>query len=186
MATITPMNFDDTVYSNTTSGYQGSSAWGGMSAVSFGTGLLSNYMQLQAQLDQSDALEFQASRYKFKAKRSKLAAEAAVTQTKLNNTILQEQFNETQSLQAVKFAMQGRTGATIENIISQDQENLNWDKQFMELSGIIEKTNLQLDAAGYEMDAAQAGMAAARGRTSAYKQQAVGLLSSGAKLATLI
>lgn len=154
-------------------------------ALSFGTSVLSNYMQLSSAMDQSDALEFQASRYRFKAKRSRLAAEAATTQTKLNNTILQEQFNETQSLQAVQFAMQGRSGATVANIIRQDQENLNWDKEFMELSGIIQRTNIELDAVGYGMDAAQSDIAAARGRKGAYKDAAVGLLQSGLSAATI-
>jgi len=161
-------------------------AYQAVAAAAFGTGILSNYMQLQSNLDQSDALEFKASRYKFKAQRSRLAAEAATTQTKLNNTILMEEFNETQSLQAVQFAMQGRTGATVANIIAQDQENLNWDKEFMELSGIIKRTNLELDAAGYEMDAAQADMAAAKRKRGAYKMGGIGLLQAGTSAAQIL
>ena len=160
--------------------------WGAVNMASFGTSILSNYMQLQSDLDQSDALDHQAGRYKFKAQRSMLAAEAATTQTKLNNTILQEQFNETQALQATQFAMQGRSGATVANIIRQDQENLNWDKQFMELSGIIEKTNLELDATGYRMDAAESSKAAATSRQGAYKSAAVGLLGAATKAATIV
>lgn len=158
----------------------------GVGALSFGTNILSNYMQLSSALDQSDALEFKASRYRFKAKRSRLAAEAATTQTKLNNTILMEQFNETQALQTVQFSMQGRSGATVANIIRQDQERLNWDREFMELSGIMQRTNLELEAVGYEMDAAQSDIAAAKGVKSAYKQAAVGLLQSGAKASKLL
>ena len=169
-----------------TAPYEGSHAWTTRGMGSFGSSVLSNYMQLQSDLDQSDALDYQASRYTFKAERSKLAAEAATIQTKLNNTILQEQFNETQALQATQFAMQGRSGATIANIIRQDQENLNWDKEFMELSGIIEKSNLELDATGYRIDAAESKKAAATGRTSAYKKQAIGLLGAGLKAATIV
>ena len=74
--TITPMGFGDTVYKTDLMPYQGSSAWAGAGAVSFGTSILSNYMQLQSKLDQSEALEFRADRYKFKEKRARLAAEA--------------------------------------------------------------------------------------------------------------
>ena len=161
-------------------------AYQALAALSFGTNVLSNYMQLQSQLDQSDALEFKASRYKFKAKRSRLAAQAATTQTKLNNTILQEEFNTTQANQAVMFAMQGRSGTTVANIISQDQENLNWDKQFMELSGIMESTSLELDAVGYDMDAAQSKIAAARTKKSGYMGSAIGLLSGGTSAAQIL
>lgn len=166
--------------------YKGSNAWAGVGMASFATGVASNYMQLQSSLEESNALQFQASRYKFKAKRSRLAAEAATTQTKLNNVILQEQYNETQALQAVQFAMQGRSGATVANIIAQDQENLNWDKQFMELSGIIQATDYELEAIGYDMDAAGAKSAAAKKVQSGYKQAAVGLLSSAVKAATIV
>lgn len=165
--------------------YEGSNAWGGVGMASFGTSILSNYMQLQSELDQSDALDHQAGRYLFKAERSMLAAEAATTQTKLNNTLLQERFNETQALQATQFAMQGRSGATVANIIRQDQENLNWDQEFMELSGIMERTNIELDATGYRMDAAESKRGAAIGRQAAYKGAAVGLLGAGVKAATI-
>ena len=183
--TIRPMNFDDTVTMSDT-GDQGSNAWGGIAGASIKTDILSNYMQLKASEAQASSLQYQASRYKFKAERSMLAAESAKIQTKLNNTILQERFNETQALQTVQFAMQGRSGATVANIIKQDQENLNWDKQFMELSGIIEKTNLELDATGYRMDAAQAVIASANTIKSGYRQQAVGLLSAGVSAAKLV
>ena len=166
--------------------YQGSNAWAGVAGASITTDIFSNYMQLQASKAKAQSLEYQAGRYKYKAERSRMAAESAKIQTKLNNTILQEQFNETQSLQTAKFAMQGRTGATVANIIRQDQENLNWDKQFMALSGIIESTSLELDATGYEMDAAQASMASARTIKSGYRQATVGLLSTAAKTATIV
>ncbi len=160
-------------------------AFQALAAASFGTSLLSNYSQLQSTLDQADSLVYQASRFDYKAERSKLAAESARTQTKLNNTILQENYNETQANQAVKFAMQGRTGATVANIIKQDQQNLNWDKKFMELSGIIEATNYELDAIGYKKDAAQSKQGAAEKVKSGYRNQAIGLLSSGLKSAQL-
>jgi len=161
-------------------------AFQGIAALSLGTNVLSNYYQLQSQLDQSDALEFKASRYKFKAQRSRMAAEAATNQTKLNNTILQEEFNQTQANQAVMFAMQGRSGATVANIISQDQENLNWDRQFMELSGIMESTSLELDAVGYEMDAAQATMAAARTKKGGFRGAGLGLLGGATSAAQIL
>ena len=161
-------------------------AYQALAAASFGTSVLSNYMQLQSAEDQSDALESQANRYRFKAQRSKLAAESARIQTDLNNTILMEKFNETQSLQAVEFAMQGRSGATIANIIAQDQESLNWDKQFMELSGIIEATGHELQAQGFIQDAAATDMAAAKKISSAYTKNALGLLQSGASLAQIL
>jgi len=189
-----PLGLSDTQYYSTDSSgkqttheaYTGSNAWAGVGMASFASGVFENYMQLQASKAKAQSLEYQAGRYKYKAERSRMAAESAKTQTKLNNTILQEQYNETQSLQAVKFAMQGRTGATVENIIKQDQENLNWDKAFMELSGIIESTSLELDATGYEMDAAQASMASARTTKSGYRQATVGLLSTAAKSATIV
>jgi len=157
-----------------------------MAVASFATGVASNYMQLQGDLDKSKALEYEADRYRFKAERSRMAADAARTQTKLNNTILQENYNETQANDAVKYAMQGRSGATIANIIRQDEENLNWDKRFMELSGTIEATNLELESAGYEMDAASTDVAAAKGVQSAYKKSALGLLSSVTKTAKIL
>ena len=160
--------------------------YGGMAVASFSTSVASNYMQLQSSLDQSDALEIQASRYKFKASRSKLAAESARTQTKLNNTIMQEQFNETQSLQAVQFAMQGRSGATVANIIAQDQEQLNWDKEFMRLSGIIEATGYELDAQGYLQDAAAQEIAASETTRGGYRSAGIGLLNSGFSAASLL
>lgn len=156
-----------------------------LGVASFGTNILSNYMQLQGQLDKSEALEFQAGRYKFKAQRSRLAAESARIQTRLNSTLMQEKYNETQSLQAVQFAMQGRSGATVANIIRQDQENLNWDKKFMELSGIIQATDLELEATGYDIDAASTRIAAARGVQDAYSGAAVGLLQSATSAAKL-
>lgn len=157
-----------------------------IAGISLASSVAGNYMQLEADLDQSKALEYEASRYEFKAEKSRLAAESARTQTKLNNTILQEQYNETQANQAVQFAMQGRTGATVANIIRQDQENLNWDKAFMELSGIMEATSLEMDATGYDINAASTRIAAAKGVEGAYRKAAVGLLSSVADTAKIV
>ena len=136
-----------------------------------GAGIAGTYLQLEAQKAEADS-------YKFSAQRSKIAGQAALTQSKLNNMLLQERFNETQAMQNVAFAVQGRSGATIANIISRDQENLNWDKKFMELSGIISKAGHDIDAAGQEIAAAQA-------IKSGYQQAAVGLLSTAATVATV-
>ena len=152
--------------------YKGSNAWAGVGMAGIATGMLSNYMQL-------DAAKDQAASYLYKADRAKIAGEAALTQSKYNNLILQERFNETQAYQAVAFAMQGRSGATIANIISRDQENLNWDKKFMELSGIITK-------AGHDIDSAGMRKASAETITTGYKQAAVGLLSTAAKTAAVV
>lgn len=183
---ITPMNFDDTVTETNTLPYQGSNAWSGLAGASLFSSMAGNYSQLQSDLDMSKSLEYQATRYSQRADRSRLAAQAARSQTKLNNTILQEQYNETQANQAVMFAMQGRTGGTVANIIKQDTENLNWDKKFMELSGIMEATNLELDATGYDIDATSTRSAAAQGIRSAYNKSAMGLLSSVADTAKIV
>jgi len=166
--------------------YQGSNAYAGVAAFSFGTSVLSNYMQINAAEDKADALEYSASRYRFKAERSQLAAESARTQTLLNNTLLLEEFNNTQALQAVQFTAQGRTGATVANIIRQDQENLNWDREFMKSSGEIEALNLELDAQGYMQDAAATDMAAAKSVRTAYKQGAIGLLGAATTAALIV
>ena len=136
------------------------------------TDIAGTYLQLQAKKAEADS-------YKFSAQRSRMAGQAALTQSKLNNVLLQERFNETQAMQNVAFAVQGRSGATIANIISRDQENLNWDKKFMELSGIISKAGHDIDAAGQEIAASQA-------IKSGYQQAAVGLLSTVAKAATVL
>lgn len=157
-----------------------------LAAASFGANIASNYAQLQASTAQAEGLEYQASRYRFKAERSRIAADSARIQTNLNNTILQEKFNETQALQATQFAMQGRSGATIANIISQDQENLNWDKEFMKLSGTIQATDLELDALGYEQDASQSDIAAIKTRRAGRSAATLGLLTGGISASQLL
>lgn len=152
--------------------YQGSNAWAGFGMAGIGTDLLSGYMQLQS-------AEQEANAYKFKADRIQLAGQFAKMQADYNNVLLQKRFNETQAVQNVMFAVQGRTGGTVANIARQDAENLAWDMEFMKQSGIIEQ-------AGYEMDAAQSRIAAVETMQSARKAQAIGLLSTGLKAATMV
>ena len=133
---------------------------------------MASHMQIGAAEDQADS-------YKFKAERAKMAGEFAMTQTKLNNANLMAQYNETQANAVLMGAIQGRSGATLANIAAQDAENLAWDMEFMELSGIVQKAGYDIDAAGYR----QAG---AEGIQSAYKKSAVGLLGSATKFAKVL
>jgi hypothetical protein len=143
------------------------------------TGMASTVPAVFGLYQQLESKKAEAEAYKFNAQRSRMAGQAALTQSKLNNAVLQERFNETQALQNVAFAVQGRSGATIANIISQDQENLNWDKKFMELSGVISKAGYDIDAAGQEIAASQA-------IKSGYQQAAVGMLEAASSMAKVV
>ena len=56
----------------------------------------------------------------------------------------------------------------------------------MELSGIIQKTGLELEAQGFMQDAAASDMAAARGINSGFRQGALGLLGTGLTAAMIV
>ena len=78
----------------------------------------------------------------------KVAAQQSLNVAKLNNLKLQKSYNDTASTQATMFATQGRSFASgsIQNILRQDQENLEWDKAYMTLTGEYENAALTAGA----------------------------------------
>lgn len=152
--------------------YEGSNLYAGVGIGSFAVDTLANYMQLGASEDQADA-------YKFKAERSKIAGEMAILQTKLNNANLMAQYNETQANANIIAAIQGRSGATVENIARVDAENLAWDMEFMRQTGIIQKAGYDIQTAGYKE-------AAATTIKTGYQKAALGMLHSATDFAKVI
>lgn len=144
----------------------------GLGSASFATDVLSSYMQI-------GEAEDKASAYKFKAERSKMAGEMAMLQTKLNNANLMAQYNETQANANLIAAIQGRSGATVENIARVDAENLAWDMEFMKQTGIIQKAGYDIEAAGYRS-------AAATTTKTGYQKAALGMLGSLANVAKVV
>ena len=79
---------------------------------------------------------------------------------------------------ALMGAVQGRSGQTLANIARVDAENLAWDQEFMMLNGIITKAGHDMDAAGYEI-------AAAETIQGGYESAAMGMLGAATSFAKI-
>jgi len=158
--------------------YQGSNAWAGFGAA----GVASDMMQYQNTVDQyehqSNALLDKAQNYRFQANRIELAAQGAQVQTELNVLNMQQEFNNTQEQQMVKLAIQGRSGGSINAIVRNDQENLAWDKEMMELSGMIKQQNYGLDIASLNVDEARTKRSAAETKLQGFNEAPMALLNT--------
>jgi hypothetical protein len=99
--------------------------------------------------------------FEVEAASRRVQAKQAVSAARLTNLKLNRRYNEITSNQAVTFAAQGRSFASgsIQNILREDQERLNWDLDFNELSGQAGKLGLEAEAKGFEA----ASMAAGKG-----------------------
>jgi len=151
--------------------YEGSNAWAGVGIAGLGVAGLEGYYNIQAAEASADA-----SRYS--AERLRTAGEAAVREAKLNNARLHESYNDTQANNMLVQSVQGRSGATLENLAKQAADDLAWDQKFMELSGIVTK-------AGYDMDAAAQDIAAAQSVRTGYQQAGLGMLGAGVTMGRL-
>ncbi len=132
-------------------------------------GALGGYMSIKAGESQEDS-------YQWKAHRATVAGQRATLEAKLNNTRLQESFNDTQANQVLMGAIQGRSGQTLANIAANDAENLAWDQEFMTLNGIITDAGARMDAAGSKI-------AAAESLRSGYESAAMGMLNTATSFA---
>lgn len=94
--------------------------------------------------------------YKMQAAARRAQASQAVSMAKMNNLKLQQQYNDAQASQIVMGAAQGRSGATLANIARVDKSNLEWDKEYMRLSGEYQSVGILADAMGYDVSAGMA------------------------------
>jgi len=118
-----------------------------------------------------------AGAYGVQAQQSQRAAEWAIDQAKLNNTKLIRLYNETTANQAVQFAVQGRSfsGGSIQNILSTDEENLQWDLDFNMREAEKQAKAFREDAQGY----LRAGDSA---KSTAKTSSTIGLLGTTASI----
>lgn len=90
--------------------------------------------------------------FEMQAAARKAQAQQAVSAAKLTNLKLRRRYNDITSNQAVTFAASGRSLASgsIQNILREDQERLNWDLDFTELAGQAGKAGIEADIPGFE------------------------------------
>lgn len=110
----------------------------------FGLSSLSAISSIYAGKAQSYSLKAQQQQAEFQA-------DQAISQAKLNNMKLQQNYNKTQESQAVIFASQGRSfsSGSIQNLMQRDKENLRWDIDYMEKSGQAQYHAAKAGAIGY-------------------------------------
>lgn len=139
---------------------------------------VTSYAQSQATVDAGVA---SAGAYGVQAAQSERAAEYATYQAEINNLNLQRMYNETAASQAVVFAAQGRSfsSGSIQNIMSSDQEALEWDKMY-------NISEAEKAAEGYMIDAQGYRSAGSTAVSSAKKSSSLGLLSTGLSIASAI
>ena len=122
------------------------------------SGVASAISTMFAGKTQRIGFEMQASARKAQAKR-------AISAAKLTNLKLRSRYNDITSNQAVTFAASGRSlsSGSIQNILREDQERLNWDLDFTELAGQAGAAGVEADVQGFEM-AAKAAESGAKTR----------------------
>ena len=125
-----------TTFLNTAQGKKTTAAISGVSAAISG---------FQVARIKSMGLKAQAAEKRVKGLQAKSIA-------KLNNLKLQKSYNDTVSNQALLFSTQGRSfsSGSIRNIMREDQERLNWDKEYMKLSQEYQGAGILSDVQGFE------------------------------------
>ena len=94
----------------------------------------------------------QSSQYKVQQIQARSRARVAKMQGEADALQLQQRFNQTMASNAVMAAAQGRSGASVEAIAGAAERQYNWDADFTKLSA-------EIQAGGYEAQAAQYGIA---------------------------
>ena len=109
--------------------------------------------------------------FEMQASARRAQAQQAISAAKLTSLKLMRRYNEITSNQAVMFASSGRSLASgsIQNILREDQERLNWDLDYTKLSGEAGAAGINADAMGFELAAKSAESA---GRTRGLLQLA--------------
>jgi len=126
----------------------------------------------------------QASSKEAQARVRKAQAKRAISSAKLTNLKLRSRYNDITSNQAVTFAASGRNLASgsIQNILRQDQERLNWDLDFTELAGKASAAGIEAGAAGIEADVQGFELAAKAAESGAKTRGLLQLVQTGLDL----
>ncbi len=95
--------------------------------------LNANILDFSANLTGVTATSYRAYQYDQEAKSYDLNVQSAKNSGDMISLKLQETYNKTQEQQLLQMMMQGRTGASIDNILRVQDENLNWDLAYNEL-----------------------------------------------------
>ena len=128
---------------------------------------------------EKEAAEANKRSMMYKATQLEQSADLARFSAELNNTKLQESYNDTAAQQMVIAAVQGRTtSGSVSAIRENDKENLDWDKRYITASG-------EYQASGYERDAAEMRIAAITGASIDKAAAGVGLLNSAVNIGKL-
>ncbi len=110
-----------------------------------------------------------------RANRMEQSADEARFQAEMNNLQLDKRFNENAANQVVMQAAGVTSARSLSFIQQEDQEDLDWDKRFMTMSG-------EYQALGYEQDASELRIAAITGSQIEGAGATTSLLSSAGQI----
>ena len=108
--------------------------------------------------------------YQIQAMQQRAAAQRSISAAKQNNMVMTQNYNDMAAANAVMGAMSGRSSSSgsLLAMSRADQEKLDWDIEWSDLSGQI----------GYGQSMAQAGSLESAGVAAAYGGMQQGLLSA--------